>query len=49
MFITRVVNHKINKLHERGLIALLSNETSIFNEMLLKNNDAAIHVKKLDN
>ena len=39
------VNHKINRLHERGLEALLSDETSTFNDMLSKSNDTAIHVK----
>ena len=34
MFSTRTVNHKINRLHERGLRALLNDETSTFNDML---------------
>ena len=36
MFSTRAVNHKINRLHERGLRALLNDETSTFNDMLSK-------------
>ena len=49
MFSTREINHKINKLHERGLRALLNDETSTFNDMLSKSNDATIHLKKLQN
>ena len=44
MFITRAVNYKINTLHERGLRALLNDETSTFNDMLSKRNDTTIHV-----
>ena len=47
MFSTRAVNHKINRLHERGLKALLSDETSTFNEILSKSNDTTIHVKNI--
>ena len=47
MFSTREINHKINKLHERGLRALLNDETSTFNDMLSKSNDTTIHLKKL--
>ena len=39
MFSTREVNHKINRFHERGLKALLHDETSTFNDMLLKSNN----------
>ena len=35
--ITRAVNHKMNRLHERWLTALL--ETSTFNDMLSKSNE----------
>ena len=45
MFRTRKVNHKINRLHERGLRALLNDENSTFNDMLAKSNDTTIHVK----
>ena len=45
MFSTRIVNHKISTLHERGLRALLNDETSTFNDMLSKSNDTTIHVK----
>ena len=47
MFSTREINHKINKLHERGLRALLNDETSAFNDMLSKSNDTTIHLKKV--
>ena len=47
MFNTRPVNHKINRLHERGLRALLNDETSTFNDMLSKSNDTTIHVKNI--
>ena len=47
MFITRAVNHKINRLHERGLRELLNDETSTFNDMLSKSNDTTIHVKNI--
>ena len=47
MFSTRTVNHKINRLHERGLRALLNDETSTFNDMLSKCNDTTIHVKNI--
>ena len=40
-------NHKINRLHERGLRALLNDEASTFNDMLSKNNDTTIHVKNI--
>ena len=46
MFSTRAVNHKINKLHERELKALLDGETSTFYDMLSKSNDTAVHVTK---
>ena len=38
MFTTRAVNHNINRHHERGLIALLNDETSTFNVKLSKIN-----------
>ena len=47
MFSTREVNHKINRFHERGLKALLHDETSTFNDMLLKSNNTTIHVKNI--
>ena len=46
MFSTSAVNHNINRLHERGLRALLNDETSTFNDMLSKNNHTTIHGKK---
>ena len=47
MVSTRAVNHKINRLHERGLRALLNDETWTFNNMLSKIKDATIHVKNI--
>ena len=47
MFSKRAVNHKINKPHERGLKALLNEETSTFNDMLSKSNDTTIDVKNI--
>ena len=47
MFSTRKVNHKINRLHERGLRTLLNDEVSTFNDMLSKSNDTTIHVKNI--
>ena len=47
IFSTREVNHKINKFHERGLKALLNDETSTFNDMLLESNNTNIHVKNI--
>ena len=49
MFSTRAVNHKINRPHERGLRALLNDETSTFNDyqVLSKSNDTTIHVKNI--
>ena len=47
MFSTRKVNHEINRLHERGLRALLNDQTSTFNDMLSKSNDTTIYVKNI--
>ena len=47
MFGTRAVNHKTNRIHERGLTALLNYDTSTFNDMLSKSNDTNIHVKNI--
>ena len=49
MFSTKAVNHKINRLHEKGLRALLNDKTSAFNDMLLKINDTTIHLKIFKN
>ena len=46
---TRAVNHKINRFHERGLRALINDETSKFNDILLKIKNTAIHVKTVKN
>ena len=47
MFSTREVNHKIYRLHERGLRSLLNDETSTFNDTLSKSNDTTIEVKNI--
>ena len=47
MFSIRAVNHKINRLLDRGLRALLNDETSTFNDTLSKSNDTTIHVKNI--
>ena len=47
MFSTKAVNHKINRLHERGLRALLNDETSTFNDKLSKSYDTTIHVRNI--
>ena len=47
MFSTRAVNHKINRLHERGMTALLNDETPTFNGTLSKSNDTTIHVNNI--
>ena len=49
MFSARAVKHKLKIPHERGLIALLNNETSAFNDMLSKSHEATIHVKNIQN
>ena len=49
MFSTRKVNHKMSRFHERGMRALLNDETSTFNDMLSKSDDTTIHVKKFKN
>ena len=43
IFSTRARNHKINRLHERGLRTLLNDKT--FNDMQSKSNNTTIHVK----
>ena len=45
MFTARAVNHKINRLQERGLRAQLNNETSLFKDMLSKRNDTTVNVR----
>ena len=47
MFSTREINYKTNRLHKRGLRALLNDETTTFNDMLSKSNDTTIHVKNI--
>ena len=47
MLSTRAVNHKINRRHERGLRASLSDETLTFDDMLSKVNYSTIHVKNI--
>ena len=45
IFSTRARNHKINRLHERGLRTLLNDKTLTFNDMQSKSNNTTIHVK----
>ena len=47
MFSTRAVNHEVNRLHVRGLRALLTDEDSTFNNMLSKTENTTIHVKNI--
>ena len=47
MFSTRAVNHEVNRLHVRGLRALLTDEDSTFNNMLSKTKNTTIHVKNI--
>ena len=47
MFSTRSVNHKINRLREKGLKVLLNDETSTFKDTLSKSNDTTIHVNNI--
>ena len=46
MFSTGAVNPKINRLHERGLTALLNDETSTFIDTPSKINTTTIIFKK---
>ena len=45
MFSTRAVNNKINKLHKRGLRALLNDETLTFKDLLSKSSNTTFHAK----
>ena len=47
MFSTRAVNHKINRLDERGLRALLNDEMSTFKDTPSKSKDTTIHLKNI--
>lgn len=47
IFSTRAANQKINRLHERELMASLNDETLTFTDMLSKSNDAIIHLKNI--
>ena len=47
MFSTKTVSRQIKRFHEGGLLTLLNNETSTFNDMLPKSNDTTIHVKNI--
>ena len=49
MFSTRAMNHKINRLHERRLRALLNDETSTCNDILSKSNGTTTDVKIFKN
>ena len=45
MFSTRGLNHKINRLHERGLRAPINDETSRYKETLLHRNHTITRLK----
>ena len=47
MFSTRAVNHKINRLDERGLRALLNDEMSTFKDTPSESKDTTIHLKNI--
>ena len=47
MFSTTALNHKTNRLHERGLRALLNDDTPTFNGIVSKGDNANIHVKNI--
>ena len=47
MFSAIPVNHKINRLHERGLRPLSTGESSIFKDMPSKRKDTTIHIKNI--
>ena len=47
MFHNRTLNNKINKLHERALRIVYSNETSSFEDLLQKDKSFTIHERKL--
>ena len=47
MFRTRVLDHKVNRLHLKGLRALQIVRSR--NDMLSKSNDTTIHVKNIQN
>ena len=42
-----MVYHKINRLHERGLRALVNDQTSTFNDKLSKSYNTTIHVRNI--
>ena len=44
---TTAVNDEINRLDERGLIALLNDDTSIFKDKLSISKDTTIHLKNI--
>ena len=47
VFSTRAINHKINILHEKGLKALLNDETLTFNDILSQSNNTNIQAKNI--
>ena len=46
MFSTRAGNHKMNRLHQRRLRALLNDENSCY-VMLSKSNNTTVHVQNI--
>ena len=49
MFSKRVVNHNFIRFYEKIFRGLLNDESLKFKSMLFKFNDAAIHVKDIQN
>ena len=47
MFHNRLLNNKINKLHERYLGIIYNNKKSNFEELLVKDNSLSIHHKNV--
>ena len=47
MFCSRILNDKINKLHERALRLVYKNENLIFDELLNLDNSVTLHQKYL--
>ena len=47
MFLSRKLKNKINKLHERCLRIVFSDDTSSFEEFLEMDNSASVHHQKI--
>ena len=49
MFHSRLMNNRINKIHERSLRIVFNDNTSTFRELLLKDNSVTIHERNIQN